>query len=565
MISQKDYLNWLAANERFVPSKTVANTISGWGWKPIFSIIMPVHDPKPVYLEEAVKSVLEQSYPFWEFCVVDDASRNPKIRSILHKLAINDKRVKVLFNNENMNVCNATNKALAMATGDYCAFLDHDDKLSPDALYHMAEHIVKNREACLLYSDMDHIDEKGDRHSPYLKGAWNEELALAQNYLCHLLVCKTSIARTIGGFRSGLEGSQDHDFILRCAHQTVENQICHVPHILYHWRRYEGSDSLSMLTEEQCIKARKKCAEEFLSHRQRTASIKSGIWGYNIIFDALPPNLPLITIIVPVRDQFTLTRKFLDSLLRITDYPRLEIILVDNGSKDESMRIFLDQCKQQQGMTVLSWDKEFNFSSINNMAANHANGQYLLFMNNDTEILDPGWLSCLLGYALLPDAGAVGPKLLYPDGSIQAAGIALKLLTCVAYETYKHLPENTEENFCRAQLSRWVSAVPGACLLVSKDKFFSVGGFDENLAVAFNDVDLGCRLMQAGYHNYYVPLARVRHVESASRGAEDTQEKMDRAMRETEYMKKRWACVYPHDPWHKDDFFDNQIKYKENE
>lgn len=522
----------------------MADEAAEWREPPIISIVLPVFNPRPAFLREALDSVLAQCYPHWRLCIADDASTDSAVRSQLESYAARDTRIHVCFREQNEGICHASNTALGMCEGILTGFLDHDDVLAPDALYHVAADWLAHPDMAFVYTDMDHLDARGCRYAPYFKSSWNEELLLAQNYLCHLVVYRTDLLRSVGGFRPGFEGSQDHDLALRCAAQCCKEQIRHIPRILYHWRNFEGSETVSDSQRERCDASRRKCVEEYLKAKNIPAEISAGVWGFNKVLYAVPPSLPRVTCIVPARDHADKTAVCLESVLQRSTYPNLDIILVDNGSTEKAAVSLCREYATHRNVDVIHWNKPFNFSEINNMAALRASGEFLVLLNNDTEIITPDWVEVMLGYAAQAHVGAVGPKLLYPDDTIQHAGIVMLGAEQIARESFKRRPYGSEEYFALAQTARWVCAVTGACLMVEKRKFLEVGGLEERLAVTFNDVDFCCKLHEAGYRNLYTPYAILRHYEFTSRGAvEDTPEKQQRAHLENIYMRKRWRML----------------------
>lgn len=544
----RTYREWIRRIEETSPEQALLQKkeMASWAQPPCLCVLMTTWNTVPEYLRGAIDSVRAQTYENWELVIVDDASTNGTTREILNEYAANDPRIKPVFLRNTLGPSLAANEAIPACGGSHIAFMDHDDLLSPDALYWVAKEIVAHPGLAILYSDMDHLDANGSRYSPYFKGDWNEELCLAQNYLCHLLVCRTDLVRQVGGFRPMADGAQDHDLILRISRLCGNADIRHIPRILYHWRHFGALDSISQTRAAQCDAARLWCVGDHLAAKGENAHLSSGVWGFTRLEYALPETLPSVTCIIPFRDRAGLTRACLEGVLEKTEYPGLDVILVDNASSEESVKSLYTYCADKPSVQILQIDGAFNYSRLNNIAAGMAAGEYLLFLNNDTSVVSPDWLTTMMRQAAREKVGAVGPKLLYPDGTIQHAGIVLLDRDHIARESFKRLPADTEEYFAQAQVARETSAVTGACLLVEKKKFFMAGGFDEeNLPVAYNDVDLCCRLMEAGFTNIYTPYATLIHHEGASRGEDVDEAAILRGRKEMAYFYKRWKHFFP--------------------
>ncbi len=522
-----------------------------WPVRPTVSVVMAVYNPCIEFLETAIASVTAQSYGRWELCIADDASSDPAVREAIRTRAAADTRIKFVFRPQRGNICEASNSALELATGDIVAFLDHDDRMASDALYEIARAAVMNGDADVVYSDEDQIDAAGNRFRPHFKPDWNRELFLTQNYLNHLTAIRRPAVERAGGFRAGFEGSQDHDLLLRVIGDAANGKVHHIPRILYHWRNFDTHTSVSLVEGDSAAAARRLCVADFLARHGWQAEVVAGPGGYNRIVRRVPEPQPLVSLIVPTRDQFELVRTCLESLRR-TEYPRFEIVVVDNGTTCPKAKAYLRDVAARPSCRVISDDRPFNFSALNNMAVEAARGEYLAFINNDVEAIDGGWLNEMVSHAVLPEVGAVGSKLLYDDGRIQHAGVILGLGHLgIADHSHKYFENTSSGYFHRPKLQQYVSAVTGACMVVSKRKFREAGGFDAaNLAVAFNDVDLCLRLNDLGYHNYYTPYAVLYHHESMTRGRDRKGEKAERFAREAAYMKKRWGNRLTVDPYY---------------
>ncbi|GJE55535.1 glycosyltransferase family 2 protein [Methylobacterium thuringiense] len=520
---------------------------ASWEAPPLISVLMPVYDPAPKVLEAALNSLQSQLYPHWELCVVDDASTDPAIPRLLAQAAGRDPRITVRRRGENGHIARATNDALSMASGTYAAFLDHDDILAESAFYEVARAIRSDPALDLIYSDEDKIDGRGRRFEPHFKSDFNRELLYGQNYLNHLTVVRTARLRALGGLRPGFEGSQDHDLLLRLTAGLPAARVRHIPKVLYHWRAAGGSGTFSDRALAAAEAARLQALAEIAAPMGATAA--RGPRGFNRLVRPLREP-PLVSVVIPTRDRAELVATVLDGLFAATDYPRLDVIVVDNDSREPQTAALLARHMQDPRFRVLPVPGAFNFSDLCNRGAEAARGDMLLFLNNDVEVIEPGWLTELVSIALDQSIGAVGAKLLYPDGTLQHGGIVLGI-GGVAGHSHLGLPAEDPGYFERMVLSQEVSAVTGACLAMRRSVFSEVGGFDaKHLKVAFNDVDLCLRVREAGYRIVWTPHARLIHHESKSRGSEDSPEKRARFESECRVMRERWEPLLRADPYY---------------
>lgn len=514
---------------------------------PKISLIMPVYQTPERWLRRCLDSVLAQAYPNWELCIADDASSSPYVREVLHEYQRRDPRIRVTLRERNGHIVEASNTALEMVGGDYIGLLDHDDELRPHALLEVAEALAAQPGLGLVYSDEDKLDGAGRRFQPYFKPDWNPDLLLSQNYLCHFTVIRTRLVREAGGFRKGFEGSQDHDLFLRCTRELQPRQIHHIPKVLYHWRAIAGSTALGRNAKDYASTAGRHAVAEHVQRIDPQARVDELPHGHYRVHWPLPQPEPKVSLIIPTRDRAGLLRTCVESVLGKTRYTHFELVIVDNQSSEPEALAYLDTLRSRERVQVLSYDAPFNYSAINNWAARHCDGDLLCLLNNDVEVIDGDWLREMAGFAWRPDIGAVGAMLHYPDGSIQHAGVILGL-GGVANHAYCHQPEGCAGHGARAMVAQNLSAVTGACLLVRRDIFEQVGGLDERLQVAFNDIDFCLRVRQAGYRNVWTPFARLYHHESASRGADDSEQKISRFHREVQLMKERWGTSLEQDP-----------------
>jgi glycosyltransferase involved in cell wall biosynthesis len=520
--------------------------------QPLISIVLPVYNPDLNFLQAAVDSIRDQTYERWELCIADDASTDSNVRPLLEEMASSDTRIKLTFREQNGHISACSNSALKLATGDWCALLDQDDAFSENALALVALEIESHPDAGLIYSDEDKIDENGARSNPFFKTDWNPELFLGQNYINHLGVYRTEVLREIGGFRERFEGSQDYDLALRCIEKLGPDQVRHIPRILYHWRMVSGS--LAAIPDAKPY-AKEAARRALAEHGVRTG--RPGAVGpcpenteSHRVMHALPEPAPLVSIIIPTRDRAALLERCIESIHARTGYRPFEIIVVDNGSVEEETLAFFRKAETDKSIRVLRDAGPFNYSRLNNSAAEQAHGDLLVFLNNDTEIDDPEWLTEMVRHAVQPEVGAAGARLWYPDETLQHGGVVLGL-GGVAGHAFPHIPRGHPGYFNRAMLQQNCSAVTGACMAVRKAVFEELGGFDElNLGVTFNDIDFCLRLAERGYRVVWTPYSNLIHHESASRGHQRTSEEQTQFLREAAYMQKKWAAHLLHDPFY---------------
>ncbi|WP_267425030.1 glycosyltransferase family 2 protein [Methylobacterium sp. GC_Met_2] len=555
------YEAWLGTHTLRRPERDgIASEIAAWADPPLISVLMPVHDPDPKVLRAALASLAAQLYPHWELCVVDDASTRPAIPKILARAAETDPRIRVLTRAENGHIARATNDALGLARGVVCAFMDHDDVLTVDAFYEVARALRRDPDLVLIYSDEDKIDGRGRRFDPHFKAGFDRELLYAQNYINHLTVVQTEALRAVGGLRPGFEGSQDHDLLLRLTDGLDPARIRHIPRVLYHWRAAQGSGTFSDRSLARAEAARLRALEEVVA--PFGGRVERGPGGFNRLIRPLPAPPPRVSAIIPTRDRAEILSVTLDGLLTATDYPDIEVIILDNDSREPETASLFARYRDDPRVRVVPVPGAFNFSDLSNRGAAAATGPVLLFLNNDIEVLEPDWLTEMVRHAVRPEIGAVGAKLLYPDRTIQHGGIVLGI-GGVAGHSHLGVPDADPGYFCRMVIAHEVSAVTGACLAMRADVFRQVGGFDAAaLKVAFNDVDLCLKIRRAGYRIVWTPFARLIHHESKSRGAEDTPEKQKRFEGEVLTMLDRWGPELRADPYYNINLSRNSAHYR---
>jgi len=492
------------------------------GHLPKISIVMPVHDPPVELLERAIASVNAQVHEEWELCIVDDASTNQAVRAALERWGVADSRIRVAYLDQNVNISVATNRAVTLSTGEFLLFFDHDDELTPDAVGEITLYLAERPDTDVVYSDDDKIDVTGRRYDPQFKPDWSPELLLSYMYLSHVLVVRKTLFESCGGMRVGFEGSQDYDLALRMAERTCT--IGHLPKILYHWRALPGSTASSGAAKPASFEAGRRAVADALQRRGVVAQVRQadfavtgnlGIYTHEFSDDG-----PQVTILIPTKNQVSILRRCIESL-RKTTYRNYEIVIIDNESDDPETLAYL-QSLPNRVLRIRNPSGRFNFSAINNRAVEQVGGEFVLFLNNDTEVKAPRWLSQMMGYAQMSGVGAVGAKLVFADGRIQHAGVVHGLYHGLAGPAFKLSPSWEHGYLAYASVVKNYSAVTAACLLTSRRHFLDLGGFNEiEFGVAYNDVDYCYRLVEQGYRCVYCPDAQLIHYEGYSRGFRD--------------------------------------------
>jgi GT2 family glycosyltransferase len=520
-------------------------------YQPLLSVIMPVYNSDERWLRAAIGSVESQLYTNWELCIADDHSSNPRVAEVLREIQARDGRVKLHFREVNGHISAASNSALALASGEFIVLLDHDDVLPRHALAAVVHELNRHPDADILYSDEDRLDEAGRRYDPYFKPDWNPELFYGQNLISHLGVYRTSLVRQVGGFREGFEGSQDYEMAFRVIEHTQPSRIRHIPLILYHWRAIPGSAALDVDQKSYATGAARLAVQAHFARSGVDATIEPAPRAayYHRVRYRLPEPRPHVTIIIPTKDRVDLLSRCVDSLVTRSTYGAFDIVIVDNGSSQPASHAYFDQVQQNPCVSVLRIDEPFNFSRINNVAAAQARGPFLCFLNNDTEVISGDWLEEMVSLAVRDGVGAVGAMLYYPTNTMQHAGVVLGL-GGIASHAHRGQRRGMPGNYGRAALTQTMSAVTAACMVVRKTAFEAVGGFDETLAVAYNDVDLCLRLGGKGFRNVWTPFAEMYHFESISRGDDLQGENRPRFLAESQAMRDRWKGLLTADPYY---------------
>ncbi|MGX7264446.1 glycosyltransferase family 2 protein [Enterococcus crotali] len=548
--NQSSYPSWLERNEHF-DFEQIKTEIAEFHYQPKISIAMPVYNVEEKWLRRCIDSILIQDYANWELCMADDASTDPKVKELLTDYSHSDERIKVVFRPENGHISEATNSALALATGEFVALLDNDDELPRIAFYEVVKALNENPELDLIYSDEDKIDMEGNRSDPSFKPDWSPDLLLGTNYISHLGVYRRTILEEIGGFRKGYEGSQDYDLVLRFTEKTTSERIKHISKVLYHWRMLPTSTAVDQSSKGYAFEAGLRAVQDALVRRgikgHATHGRANGL--YDVYYDI--ESEELVSIIIPTKNGYKDVKRCVSSIIEKTTYTNYEIIIADNGSTDEKMKELYESFKQQltDRFRVTVIDIPFNFSKINNIAAKEAKGKYLLFLNNDTEVINADWLKLMVSFGQQERIGCVGAKLLYPNNTIQHAGVILGLGGIAGHGHYGY-PHGDLGYFGKLALNVDYLAVTAACLLMKKQDFEAVSGFDEDFTVAFNDVDLCLKVKELGRDNVWLHEAELYHFESQTRGYDDKGKKKKRFEKEKAMMEHKWSTLIEDDPFY---------------
>lgn len=543
LAGKNEYEKWIEQNEKDIMQTTEME------YNPLISVVIPVYNVPDNMLIECIESIFAQTYQNWQLCLADDNSSWESMRDILKKYE-KDPRVKVVYRKENGHISRATNSAIELADGEFIAFMDCDDLIPANALYEVAAKLNENSKYDFIYTDEDKIDEKGEvRWEPHFKPDWSPDTLMTMMYTSHLGVYRTSIVRELGGLRAGFEGSQDYDFTLRFVEKTTAEKIAHIPKVLYHWRQREGSTAVTPEAKPYVFEASRKACEEAIQRRGIEGKVDEELKLYQAHVTYYNSSNPLVSIIIPSKDNFDVYKRCVDTLHQITEYSNYEVIHIDNGSSEENRKKYEELDKKYHH--IYAYEKmEFNFSKMCNMGAEKSNGSYYLFLNDDIEIFKKDWLSILVGQASLDYTGAVGAKLYYPNSTIiQHCGIIN--IQQGPVHMFGGCDDNNLYYFGRNRLDFNVIAVTGACLMVDKKKFQEIGGFDEKLAVTYNDVDLCFKLLEHGYYNVVRNDAILYHHESISRGNDVLDDKkMKRLVQERENLYKMHPKYYYRDPFY---------------
>lgn len=514
-----DYNIWIKEHV-ITPEELVTQKMHTFEYEPLISILIPTYKTPKHLLVETIDSVLNQSYSNWELCIADGNSEEEYIKEMLNDYSNRDSRIKVKYLDENKGIAGNTQECYYMANGDYIGLFDHDDLLEPNALFEVVNAINNDKTIDFIYTDEDKINEKSNyRFDPHFKQDFAIDTFRSYNYICHFSVFRKDLMKKIGGFRDGFNGSQDYDIILRAT--EVANNIHHIPKILYSWRVHSGSTAGNPKNKMYCYDSAKKAIDDELRRKGIKGKTRDGkyIGTYEVDYEII--GNPKVSILIPTKDHVEDLDRTIKSVLRKTEYNNYEIIVIENNSENKDTFEYYDEIKKRHdNIKVVTWKEGFNYSAINNFGAKYAEGEYLLLLNNDVEVINKEWLTKMLGLAQREDVGCVGAKLYYPDNTIQHGGIIVGLGGAAAH-AHRGFKKNEYGYFLRLGITHNLSAVTGACLLVKKSVFEEVGGLDESFEVAYNDVDFCLRVLKTGRVNVWTPYAELYHYESKSRGVDD--------------------------------------------
>lgn len=512
-----------------------------WKYAPKISVVVPAYETPEKFLCQMIDSLLEQTYENWELCIVDASPGNASMEYVLREYANRDSRIQWKKLEKNLGIAENTNAAFAMASGDFVGLLDHDDLLAPNALYEIAAALEKEPDIDVLYTDEDKVRGDSLEHfQPHLKPDFNLDLLRSNNYICHFFVAKRTLVEQVGGFLAAFDGAQDHDFIFRCVEQA--EHIHHIPEILYHWRTHQSSTADNPDSKRYAFEAGRRAVEANLERcgLKGQVSHTKDYGFYRVTYPV--QGRPFVSIIIPNKDAKEDLEKCVNSILTKSTYENYEILIAENNSVGSEIFAYYKQLSQNPKIRLLRWKHPFNYSAINNYAASKAKGEYFLFLNNDTEVITPGWIEELLGFCQRKDTGIVGAKLYYGNNTIQHAGTVIGI-GGIAGHMFVDMDRERSGYMHKASIIQDLSAVTAACMMVKRKVFEQVHGFEEELAVAFNDVDFCLRVRELGYLVVYNPYVELYHYESKSRGTEDSKEKVRRFQSEIEFMRCRWEVL----------------------
>ncbi len=516
---------------------------------PCFSIAVPLYQTKEKYLREMIESVQAQTYTNWELCLADGSGREHSLQPVVGEYIAKDKRIKYCLLDSNEGIAGNTNEALKMADGDFVVLTDHDDLLSPEALYQCAKAVQEEPQTDVIYSDEDKVDMSGKKFfEPHFKSDYNIDLLCTMNYICHLFVVRKDVMERAGLFESCYDGAQDHDFILRCTEKA--EHIVHIPKILYHWRCHAQSTSENPESKLYAFENGCKAVKAHYDRIGIPAEVEQGPFYGMYRTHYLWKEQPLVSILIPNKDHAADLKKCMDSIEEKSTYRNFEFIIVENNSTEEETFAYYKEIEKRDNVRVLYYKGDFNYSRINNFGAKEANGEYVLLLNNDTEMIEPDSIKEMLDVCMRPDVGIVGAKLIFEDNTIQHAGV---IIGFGGVAGHAFIGQDRDDNgyFSRIISVQDLSAVTAACLMVRRSVFDEVEGLNEEFKVAFNDIDFCLKVRKAGYLVVYNPYAQFYHYESKSRGQEDSADKVARFQQEIGLFGDRWGELLEHgDPYY---------------
>ncbi len=535
-----EYDKW--ARER-IPNKKELDSqrTFRFDYQPMFSILVPLYETDEKFLDELILSVKAQTYSNWELCFSDGSKDSTRLETIIAYYQKQDKRIKYVAESEGpLGISENTNQALSIAMGEYIVLGDHDDLFTPDALFECAK--ILNKDKCqVIYTDEDKVDEKATYYfEPNFKPDFNIDLLRSNNYICHMFVVAKELVDDVGDFNHEFDGAQDYDFIFRCIEKA--DKVVHIPKVLYHWRCHSASTASSPEAKLYAFEAGRRAIQSHYDRMGLKATVESlpELGFYRTNYDIIGE--PLISILIPNKDHVEDLKKCMKSIDDLSDYRNYEYIIVENNSTEKETFDYYEEIQDRENVTLVYWDKEFNYSAINNYGVQYAKGEYVLLLNNDTEIINGDCLRQMLGYCQRDDVGVVGARLYYEDGAIQHAGVVVGF-GGIAGHAFVQLYEEDNLYMSRTKVACDYSAVTAACMMTKKDVFEQVGGLDEGFKVAFNDIDYCMKVRKIDKLVVYNANAKLYHYESKSRGLEDTPEKQERFKGEINRFAKKWSEI----------------------
>lgn len=554
MSNESHYQDWFERHKA-TPQQLEEQRAFRFERQPKISILVPTYHTPIKLLRDMIESVVNQSYQNWQLCIGDGSQGDKQLEAALEEYHQKDSRVIYQILEKNEGISGNTNGALALADGEFIGLLDHDDLMEPDALFEVVKRL-QDADVDIVYTDEDKV--YGDplvNMDPNFKPDFSMDLFRSHNYITHFFCVRKSIVDEVGGFRSEYDGSQDYDLMFRCIEKA--RKICHVPKILYHWRMIAGSTAENPESKMYCYDAGKRAIDSHLKRigvKGKADYVGVGMWGlYHVVYDT--PGNPLISIIIPNKDHTMDLDKCVRSIIERSAYRNFEFIIVENNSEEkETFEYYEKICKEFDCVKVVTWEREFNYSAINNFGFQHASGDYILLLNNDTELIEENSLGDMLGICMRDEVGIVGAKLLFEDDTVQHAGIVIGFGGCAGH-VFSGIGKDDYGYMMRPRINCNYSAVTAACLMTKRSVFEEVGGLSENFAVAFNDVDYCLKVREKEYLVVYDAFSLWHHYESKSRGYEDTPEKKKRFQGEIEKFQKRWGKILEEgDPYYNKNF-----------
>ena len=552
-----DYNEW-CKNDILTDEERKAQRERIWEYPPLISVVVPIYKTPEVFLRQMIESVTAQTYPHWQLCIADGSGDTAETKRIVDSY-LSDKRIKYKILAENLGIADNTNAAMELADGNYIALFDHDDLLSENALYEVADRICKTG-AEIVYTDEDKVtSDLSERYQPNFKPDFNLDLLRSNNYICHLLVVKKTLVQEVGGQKKEFDGAQDHEFLFRCVEKA--KGIEHIPKVLYHWRVHKASTADNPLSKKYAYDAGKRAVTEHIRRCGEEAEVTDTLFHGFYRAKYQVTGEPLVSIIIPNKDEKETLKKCLDSIKEKSTYRNYEIIIVENNSTGQEIFDYYKEIDGRDGIRVVYWKSGFNYSALNNFGFTFAKGDYILCLNNDVTVITPDWLERMIGQCQRKEVGIVGVKLYYPDDTIQHAGVIIGI-GGVAGAMFVGMARERSGYLRKAILQQDLSAVTAACMMVDRKAWEGAGGFNEDLAVAFNDIDFCLKVRREGYLVVYEPNVELYHYESKSRGYEDTPEKQKRFLSEINYMKAHWSEILTKgDPYYNENFSLNTCNY----